>query len=144
MGWARMLSGHLTVKGSVVAGNLVNSGSMLKCTQGNAPATLVVVVATTTAQGPPAANIMDYVPMTNIPTFGMCMSVANPTVAAATAAAMGVLTPMPCVPVTTPWAPGMPMILVRNSPALDAASKCLCAYGGEITITTNDVVVNVG
>ena len=127
-----------------MAGKWVNSGSMLKCTQGNAPAALAVVVATTTAQGPPAANIMDYVPLTNIPTFGMCMSPANPTVASATAAAMGTLTPMPCVPVTAPWAPGMPMLLVRSSPALDAASKCLCAYGGEITITTSDAIVDLG
>jgi hypothetical protein len=126
-----------------MAGKWVNSGSVLKCTQGNAPAALAVVVATTTAQGPPAANIMDYVPLTNIPTFGMCMSTANPTVASATAAAMGTLTPMPCVPVTAPWAPGIPMILLRNSPALDAASKCLCAYGGEITITTSDAIVDV-
>lgn len=127
-----------------MAGKLVNSGSMLKCSQGVAPSTLAVVVPTTTGQGPPAANIMDCAPMTNILPFGMCKSPANPTVAAATAAAMGTLTPMPCIPVTVPWAPGMPMILVRNSPALDAASKCLCAYGGEITITTPQVIADLG
>ena len=127
-----------------MAGKLVNAGSLLTCTQGAAPSTLAVVVPTTTAQGPPAANIMDCAPMTNIPTFGMCMSPANPTVAAATAAALGVLTPMPCVPVTTPWTPGVPTVLVRNAPALDAASKCMCAYGGQISITTTDVIVDVG
>jgi hypothetical protein len=82
--------------------------------------------------------------MTNIPTSGMCMSPANPTVAAATAAALGVLTPMPCIPSTTPWTPGVPTVLVRNSPALDAASKCMCAYGGQISITTTDVLVDAG
>ena len=127
-----------------MAGKWVNAGSLLTCTQGAAPAALAVVVPTTTAQGPPAANIMDCAPLTNIPTFGMCMSPANPTVAAATAAALGVLTPMPCIPATTPWTPGVPTVLVRNSPALDAASKCMCAYGGQISITTTDVMVDVG
>ena len=64
--------------------------------------------------------------------------------AAATAAAMGTLTPMPCIPVTVPWAPGVSTVLVRNAPALDAASKCPCAYGGQITITTADVIIDAG
>ena len=126
-----------------MAGKLVNAGSLLTCTMGATPAALAVVVPTTTAQGPPAANIMDFAPITNIPTFGMCMSPANPMVAAATAAALGVLTPMPCIPVTTPWTPGAPMVLVRNFPALDAASKCMCGYGGQISAVTTDVMVDV-
>ena len=127
-----------------MAGKLVNMGSLLKCSQGIAPTPLVVLVPTVMGQGPQAANIMDCVPMSNILTFGMCQSPANPMVIAATAAALGVLTPMPCIPVTTPWMPGSPTVLVRNFPALDASSKCICAYGGEITITTTDVVVDVG
>ena len=127
-----------------MAGKLVNMGSLLKCSQGIAPTPLVVLVPTVMGPGPQAANIMDCVPMANIPTFGMCMSPANPMVIAATAAALGVLTPMPCIPVTTPWTPGSPTVLVRNFPALDASSKCMCAYAGEITITTTDVIVDVG
>jgi hypothetical protein len=127
-----------------MAGKLVNMGSLLKCSQGIAPTPLVVLVPTVMGQGPQAANIMDCVPMANIPTFGMCQSPANPMVIAATAAALGVLTPMPCIPVTTPWMPGSPTVLVRNFPALDASSKCMCAYAGEITITTTDVIVDVG
>jgi hypothetical protein len=75
----------------------------------------------------------------------MCMSQANPEVAAATAAAMGVLTPMPCVPVTTPWSPGDPMVTIGPAgfPALDASSKCMCAWGGEITIQTTDEIVSL-
>jgi Domain of unknown function (DUF4280) len=41
------------------------------------------------------ANIMDDVPMANIMPFGMCVSLASQTTAAATSAAMGVLTPTP-------------------------------------------------
>lgn len=125
-------------------GKLVNSGSMLQCSMGAAPASLVVVVPTVTAATPPGANIMDCAPMVNIPTFGMCRSPANPTVAAATAAALGVLTPMPCVPVTTPWTPGVATVLLRGMPALDASSKCMCAYGGQISITTPDAIVDAG
>ena len=85
--------------------------------------------------GPPAANIMDNKPMVNIPPFGMCMSMANPTVASATAAALGVLTPMPCVPVTAaPWVPGCPTVLIYNFPALNDSSKCMCTWGGVISI----------
>jgi len=125
-------------------GKLVNSGSMLQCSMGAAPASLVVVVPTVTAATPPGANIMDCASMVNIPTFGMCRSPANPTVAAATAAALGVLTPMPCVPVTTPWSPGVATVLLRGMPALDASSKCMCAYGGQISITTPDAIVDAG
>ena len=82
-----------------------------------------------------AANIMDHKPMANIPPFGVCKSPANPQVAAATAAAMGVLTPMPCVPNTpAPWVPGVPKVLVANMPALNNSSKLTCVYGGVIEI----------
>jgi hypothetical protein len=37
-----------------------------------------------------AATIMDYAPIVNIPPFAMCQSLANPTVATATTAALGV------------------------------------------------------
>ena len=61
-------------------------------------------------------------------------ALANPTVASATSAAMGTLTPMPCIPVlTAPWAPpGMEM--VSNQPALLDNAQLFCAYGGQITI----------
>lgn len=114
----------------------VNMGAMLACSFGAAPATLIVIPPVVLAEGPPAANIMDNVPIANIPPFGMCSSIANPTVAAATAAALGVLTPMPCVPVIpAPWAPGVPKTLLRGMPALDASCKLMCAWAGVIQIT---------
>jgi len=83
----------------------------------------------------PAANIMDNIPMVNILPFGMCMSLANPTVASATAAAMGVLTPMPCIPVTPgPWIPGSPTVMLGKMPALNNSCKLMCAYAGVISI----------
>lgn len=88
------------------------------------------------AGGPLAATIMDYAPLVNILPFGLCSSLANPTVASATAAALGVLTPMPCVPVIpTPWTPGAPTVLLYSFPTLNDLSKCFCAWGGIISIT---------
>ena len=110
--------------------------AMLKCSFGMAPSSLVVVAPNVLTENKPAANINDHIPMVNIMPFGMCQSLANPMVAAATAAAMGVLTPMPCIPVTpAPWVPGSPTVLLRGMPALNNTSKCLCNWGGVIQIT---------
>jgi hypothetical protein len=120
-------------------------GAVLQCSFGAAPASLVVTDPRVIAEGKLAANIMDYVPMTNIPSFGMCSSIANPAVASATASASGVLTPQACVPVVpAPWAPGSPTVLVRGMPALNNTSKCACTWGGVIQIqmasTTTEMV----
>ena len=118
-------------------GLLVCMGAMLQCIFGVAPSTLIVLpVNRTLTANMPDANIMDHVPMVNIMPFGMCSSLANPTVAAATASALGVLTPMPCVPVTpAPWTPGSPTVLLGNFPALNNSSMLNCIWGGVITIT---------
>jgi len=80
-------------------------------------------------------NIMDNVAFMNILPFGVCTSLANPAVASATAAALGVLTPMPCTPaIPAPWIPGSPTVLVANMPALNGSSKLMCAYAGVIQI----------
>ncbi len=117
-------------------GQLVKMGAMLKCSFGAAPSSLIVLpTSMTNAESAPAANIMDFAPMMNIMPFGTCSSIANPMVAAATAAAMGVLTPMPCIPVTTPWVPGSPTVLIGGMPALNNSSKCMCSWAGEVSIT---------
>ncbi len=106
------------------------------CTFGLAPSTLMVLpLHRTMAGNQPAANITDHIPMVNILPFGMCTSLANPTVASATAAALGVLTPMPCIPSTpAPWVPGSPTVLIDMMPALNNTSKCTCLWGGVISI----------
>jgi hypothetical protein len=115
----------------------VINGAVLQCSFGLAPAALQVLPAKRVmAGGPPAANIMDNVPLANIQPFGLCSSLANPTVASATAAALGVLTPMPCVPATTaPWVPGAPTVLIGGMPALDASCMLMCMWAGVITVT---------
>lgn len=114
----------------------VCNGALLACTFGVAPSTMVVLPKNKMmSSNMPAANIMDNVPMVNIMPFGMCSSPANPTVAAATAAALGVLTPMPCVPtIPGPWVPGAPTVMLSNMPVLNNTSKLMCAYGGVISV----------
>ncbi len=115
----------------------VVASALTSCSFGVAPSSLVVLpIARVIVEGRPAATIMDHIPMVNILPFGMCNSLANPTVAAATTAAMGVLTPMPCVPVTAaPWVPGAPTVLIGQFPALNNTSQCMCTWGGLITIS---------
>jgi uncharacterized Zn-binding protein involved in type VI secretion len=109
---------------------------MLTCSFGLAPSSLMPKgAARVMIEGRPAATITDMIPGANIPPFGMCNSLSNPTVAAATAAALGVLTPMPCVPVTGPWTLNAPRTTVGGQPALVAGAMCNCAYGGIIQIT---------
>ena len=114
----------------------VCNGAQLKCAMGAAPSALVVLpVNLVMTSNQPAANIMDHVPMLNIMPFGTCMSMANPQVASATAAALGVLTPMPCIPMTTsPWTPGVPTKLIGNQPAVDNTCTLTCMWGGVITV----------
>ncbi|MFO0623611.1 MAG: DUF4280 domain-containing protein [Polyangia bacterium] len=112
-------------------------GASMMCSFGAAPSTLVVLPTNKVLATTPAANIMDHKPIVNIPPFGMCMSPSNPTVAVATAAALGVLTPMPCVPATaSPWIVGSPTILIGNMPTLDSNSKLMCSWGGVIQFVT--------
>ncbi|HLY83036.1 MAG TPA: DUF4280 domain-containing protein [Acidimicrobiales bacterium] len=114
----------------------VVSGAVLMCSFGVAPSSLTVLPdSRVTAAGQPAAKITDCQPMANIAPFGMCISLANPQVAAATSAALGVLTPQPCIPVTTPWQPGSTSVMVAGTPALTATCTCQCAWAGQITIT---------
>ena len=115
----------------------VCNGATLMCSFGAAPSSFVVLPTNKVmTSNQPAANINDHVPMTNIMPFGMCMSPANPQVAAATSAAMGVLTPQPCIPNTpAPWAPGSPTVILANMPALNNTCTLNCLWGGVITIT---------
>lgn len=117
-------------------GQIVVNGAMLKCPMGQpGTATLVVLPAMVQSSNQTVATIQDMKP-TNIATFGMCTTQSNPAVAAATSAASGTPTPAPCVPaIAGPWAPGSPTVSVGNIPALTSDSKCMCSYGGNISVT---------
>ena len=109
---------------------------MCTCSFGVAPSLFMVTPENQVMTTMPIATIMDHVPMKNIMPFGMCSSLANPQVASATAAALGVLIPMPCIPVTTaPWIPGSATVLIANKPALNQSSQLICNWGGVIQIT---------
>ena len=112
-------------------------GAMMQCSFGMAPSSLVVLPTNKVMTNMvPDANIMDHIPMTNIMPFGMCTSLANPEVAAATTAALGVLTPMPCIPATpAPWVAGAPTVLLGNFPSLDNVSQLMCTWAGVITFS---------
>ena len=114
----------------------VCNGALLQCSFGAAPSTYVVLpINRVLTSNQPAANIMDHKPMVNVMPFGVCTSMANPTVASATAAALGVLTPMPCIPNTpSPWVPGSPTMLLANQPSLNDTSKLMCMWGGVISV----------
>jgi hypothetical protein len=106
------------------------------CTGGAAPSALSVLPVGRPMCGGPAANIADIAPIVNVAPFGTCQLLSNPAVAAATAAALGALTPMPCMPVPAgTWTPGNPKVLVAGLPALTSESKLMCAWGGTISVT---------
>jgi len=115
----------------------VTATAMLLCSFGVSPSTLnVLPKSRVMIEGKPAANITDMVPITNIPPFGMCSSLANPTVASATAAALGVLTPMPCVPSPIgPWRPVATKTMIGGQPAVTSPCTCNCSWGGVITVS---------
>lgn len=118
-------------------GFCVCAGALCACSFGAAPSALMVMPENRVfAGGLPVATIMDHIPIKNIQSFGMCSSPANPQVAAATAAAQGVLTPVPCLPVVTaPWQPGAETVVMAGRPVLNADSRAFCMWGGVIQIT---------
>ena len=116
---------------------LVGNGAKLKCSEGLSPGSLSILpVQMVDGAGQPSATVIDFAPGQNISPFGMCKTQANPQVAAATSAASGVLTPVPCMPVPTgPWSPGAQGVSLSGQKALTADSTCSCAWSGTIEIT---------
>lgn len=100
----------------------------IRCMMGTTPGTFNLPVDHGVYSGPdkqPIANVMDFIPMVNIPQFGQCMLRPIP---------MGGF--LPCgAPITVaPWMPGDPKYLVGGMPALTYNSKLICCQGGVICI----------
>lgn len=116
-------------------GIVVVSGATAVCPFGTTPVTINASSQNACLGGSnPVATIMDV----SLSSFGMCSSLANPQVAAATAAALGVLTPQPCafVPAGT-WGAGKPNVLIGGKAVLTNDSCIHCAMGqGRISIVS--------
>lgn len=113
----------------------VCTGATMMCSFGVAPSSLVVLPLKRVLTKTPSGNLNDQIPVVNIPPFGACTTPSNPAVAAATAAAMGVLTPQPCVPVTAaPWIPTSFKVLNNGMLAIDSNCKLMCTWGGVIQV----------
>ncbi|WGX98468.1 DUF4280 domain-containing protein [Nocardioides sp. L-11A] len=114
----------------------VVNGAQMMCSFGISPAPLTVPPTKRTMIGKqPVAVIADIVPLANIGSFGMCNSLANPQVAAATSAALGVLTPMPCVPAPAgTWVGAAPSPVVGSLPIVQNNCSLNCAWGGVIQV----------
>ena len=126
-------------------GYAVFGGAVLQCSFGMAPSVLNVLPAVRVTGSMPMATIMDQAPMVNIMPFGMCSSIANPTVAAATAAAMGVLTPQPCALIPAgAWIPVNPGVLIGGQPCLTRDSSLICGNGGGTIRITSPGQVKTG
>lgn len=112
-------------------GMMVVTGAVCKCAFGTIPCALQVTSqAACMAEGVPIATIQDMQPGINLKSFGMCTSLVNPAVAAATAAALGVLTPQPCSMVPAgPWITSNPKVLVGGIPCLESGAALMCGIG---------------
>jgi len=87
-------------------------------------------------EGNPIAAMLDHKSMMNVKPFGQCRSLANPVVAAATAANYGRLQPMPCIPNTVfPWIGAKMNVRIKGVPALLDTSKLMCMWAGMIEVT---------
>lgn len=113
---------------------IVVTGASCVCPFGTTPGTINATNnLTVLAENKPVCVMADAAPMVNVTSFGMCSNPANPQVAAATAAALGVLTPQPCVPaIAGAWMGGK--VLIGGKPCLTLESSCMCSYGGKVTI----------
>ena len=106
------------------------SGAQCSCSFGTTPCSLMVTSQTKClADGKPIATVQDG-QTANLPSFGMCSSLANPAVAAATAAALGVLTPQPCTMVPAgAWTSPNPKVMVGGKPCVTNESTLMCGMG---------------
>lgn len=112
-------------------GVVVVSGATCNCSFGTTACALQVTSQLKCmADGKPIATVQDVQPGTNLATFGMCSSMANPAVASATAAALGVLTPQPCTLIPAGvWSSSNPKVMIGGKPCMTNESTLMCGMG---------------
>lgn len=116
---------------------LLTTGCLLTCSLGLAPSVFAAleIPGKPTVDGMTAAWYLETAPAANIPPFGMCRAQDNPTVIAATLAAQGAPMPGACTPlIAVPWTPPSAVLKYLDIPLATVASKCVCTYGGEISV----------
>ncbi|MBR4148005.1 MAG: DUF4280 domain-containing protein [Bacteroidales bacterium] len=122
-----------------MAESYVTSSAMISCTFGTNPCPLMANPSRMSSLSSQAKlNVSDFATGVNVSSFGMCSSPSNPMVIAATAAALGVPTPAPCVPALVgPWIPGKPDIMIDGMPALTNQCRNTCMWAGQISFTND-------
>jgi hypothetical protein len=115
---------------------VVGETSLIRCDFGLVPTPLTVLPdRTVTAEMMLMGNISDFMPLANVMDFVECISLTNPEVLIATIAALGVLTPMPCIPITVePWLSEALDVTVGGPPALDETAMVLCIWTGPVMV----------
>lgn len=113
----------------------VVSGASIGCTMGLGSGKLNATSQMTIQFSGATVATRDDTGPQNVGSCGMCTSMGNPTVASATAAALGVLTPQPCTPMAGgPWQVAGTTKVAGAFP-LTNASTLVCSYGGSIFIS---------
>lgn len=114
---------------------LVVHEAKIRCSKGTLPSLFVLLDSPVSSDDKAVGTVDDHKANKNIITFGMCRSEKNPQVASATSAAMGVLTPQPCIPATNArWEPGAPFAVMKDINVLTSDSTCKCDWEGVIDI----------
>ncbi len=117
----------------------VVSTAQTQCSFGSGPQTVNIIPMGVSASGGKEYRKawIDFLPYLNEAPKGACSNPAFPPTAAATAAAFGALTPMPCIPVQSPYMPGALFHKAFSTPVSCADDKaiCLIGQGGNISVT---------
>lgn len=117
-------------------GIYVVQGAQMNCSCGDGSASLKVTQKKVFIEHKPQATAKDHLSLVNIPSFGLCSSLANPAVAAATAANHGKLKKVKCIPNTvSPWVGARDNNYICEAQALLDSSTLRCAYCGVIKIS---------
>lgn len=123
-----------------MAGYALTCGTTtIKCSYGMAPLPFLVENPAYTVGGVPAGVEEDAIPGGNIPFFGQCQSMTNPD--NATFDETGVYAP--CTPMTEAWISDVPDITFQGLPILDKGAKCLCDWGGEISVEEAPPILDI-